>query len=472
MTLRELAAFSTELVAAYGRNDAAREAVLRVQRRRRDALVEIARSTRRLAHLRSWQQVPVCDKQQMQADFDAGLVAGAPSLREVQRFLRDGEPGSLLDGRYIAATTSGTTGEVGVFVVDDASFARLRATTFARIFRGQLRPEGFALLAKRRYRMSFVVATGGHTMTSVLALRMPPAGRVAADVGVISIDLPLPRMVAQLNDAPPMLLHSYATVLEVLAHEQLAGRLRIVPEIITAGSEVLTSSAKAVLRQAFPAATILETWAATEHVALAVACSLGHLHINEDAAIVEAVDADHRPVADGEWSEHVLITNLLNHTQPLLRYRLDDRVQIDTTPCPCGSPFHRVDVEGRTDDTIFLDDGADFQAHTPIPFEIALLGVPGLLQFALVHEAQNALRCRIVVHAGADAGVVEAAVAARLLRHLTDHALLPHVSFVVEVVGSLRRHERSGKLRQITSAVERPDRSVAAATRRRERSPS
>ena len=468
MTLRELTAFPAELVAAYGRNDARRADILAVQQARAAALVDVARRTRRYAGLSTWQQAPVIDKTTVMSRFDDGLVPGAPRLAAVERFLQRGVPGALLDERFIVATTSGTTGEVGVFVVDDASFARLRATTFARIFRGQLRPEGFALLARRRYRLTFVVATGGHTMTSVLALRMPRAGRIAADVDIISIADPLPKMVKRLNDKPPMLLHSYATVLEVLAHEQLAGRLRLQPEIITAGSEVLTSSAKAVLRQAFPDATILETWAATEHVALAVACALGHLHINEDAAIVEAVDADHRAIGPGEWSEHVLVTNLLNHTQPLLRYRLDDRVRIDPSPCPCGSPFVRVDVEGRTDDTIFLDDGADFQAHTPIPFEIALLGVPGLLQFALVHEAQNALRCRIVVHAGADAAVVEAAVATRLLRHLTDHGLLQHVSFTVEVVDGLQRHQRSGKLRQITSQVHRPQRYVAAATRRRE----
>jgi len=469
VTLRELTAFPSELVAAYGRNEASRASVLAVQDKRARALVDVARRTRRYAGLSTWQQAPVLEKSELLARFDDGLVPGAPRLSAVERFLRNGVPGALLDERYIVATTSGTTGEVGVFVVDDASFARLRATTFARIFRGQLRPEGFALLARRRYRLTFVVATGGHTMTSVLALRMPRAGRIAADVDIISIADPLPKMVKRLNDKPPLLLHSYATVLEVLAHEQLAGRLRLQPEIITAGSEVLTSSAKAVLRQAFPRATILETWAATEHVALAVACSLGHLHINEDAAIVEPVDVDHRPVAAGAWSEHVLVTNLLNHTQPLLRYRLDDRVRIDHTPCPCGSPFVRVDVEGRTDDTIFLDDGADFQAHTPIPFEIALLGVPGLLQFALVHEAQNALRCRIVVHAGVDPATVEAAVATRLLRHLTDHGLLQHVSFTVEVVDGLQRHARSGKLRQITSQVSRPPRYVAAAARRRER---
>lgn len=467
MTWRELTGFSTELVGAYRRNDATRGSILQLQARRVDELLRVARTTRRYAGLWALTHAPVIDKATLQAAFDDVLVPGAPTKQQVQTFLATAAPAALLHGRYIAATTSGTTGEMGIFVVDDASFARLRATTFARLFRGLLRPEGFALLAKRRYRMTFVVATGGHTMTSVLALRMPAAGRVAADVRVVSIDEPVARQVASLNEAPPLLLHSYATVLEVLAFEQLAGRLRIAPELISAGSEVLTAAARATLAAAFPTATILETWAATEHTALAVGCAHGHLHINEDAALVEAVDADDRPVAVGALSHHVVVTNLLNHTQPLLRYRIDDRVRLVADRCPCGSPFQRVEVEGRTDDTIYLDDGVEFQAHTPIPLEIALLGTPQLQQFQLVHCAQNELVCRVVCASGAEAIVVEQ-VRSRLSRYLEMHGLLQRVSLNVEPVGSLRRHERSGKLRQITSEVVAPQRSIAAALRRRE----
>ncbi len=462
MSARELLHFPAELWAAYRRNDARRDVILDVQRARVDALLAVARRTRRFAGLRTLADAPVMTKASVGDDFDAGIVDGVIGEADVRAFLHRGRPGALLRDRFIVATTSGTTGEVGVFVNDDASFARLRATVFARIFRGQLKGEGFALLAKRRYRLTFVVASGGHTMTSVLALRMPRAGRIAADVQIENVDQSLQRLVMALNTKPPLLLHSYATVLELLAHEATAGRLRIAPEIITAGSEPVTAQARAALQAAFPTATILETWAATEHVALAVSCHLGHLHINEDAAVVEAVDDDDDTVADGAWSERVLITNLLNHTQPLIRYRLDDRVRIDRAPCPCGSSLTRIEVEGRTDDTIYLEGDSGFQAHTPIPFEATLLGVSGLVQYALVHEAQNQLRIAIVVDEGADAVRVAKDVADRLDRYFDEHGLRHAVSFVVEQVASMQRHARSHKLRQITSLVRRPTSSTPA----------
>ncbi len=470
MTVRELAAFATELARAYGRNDAARAAVLAVQQERLAALVAVARRTRAWRDLRAWGDAEPLDKATLMARFDDHVVPGAPDRAAAQHFLQAGRPGELLEhggGRFTVTTTSGTTGEVGVFVVDAASFARLRATVFARIFRGQLRPEGFALLAKRRYRLAFVVATGGHTMTSVMALRVPRFGRAFADVRTLSVDEPLGRLVDALNSSPPQLLHSYSTVLEVLAHEALRGRLRISPEIVTAGSEALTATARATIARAFPQASVRETWGATEHVALASSCPVGHLHVNDDAALIEPVDADGRAVAPGAWSDHVLVTNLLNHAQPLLRYRLFDRVRVDPDPCACGSPFGRVHIEGRTDDVVYLHDGAVFQAHPPIPFETALLGTAGLLQFALVHDAQNQLRWLVVADAAVGAPAVVDAVTARIERYLSEHGLSGRVTFSVEVVDALPRHPRSRKVRQIASRVPAPSASVPAASRRR-----
>ena len=461
MSFAEIRAFSSELLAAYGRNDAARSVVLDLQHRRLARLLEVARSTRAYRDLRRLPDAPVVDKAALMNNFDDHVVVRGPSRVHTFAFLGRAATGDLLDNKFIATTTSGTTGEVGVFVLDAAGFASLRATVFARIFRGQLRAEGFALLLRRRYRMTFVVGLGGHTMTAVLALRFPRIGALVADVRALPIDDPLPRLVSSLNDAPPLLLHSYSTMLEVLAHEALQGRLRIKPEIITAGSEALTPQARATIADAFPGAALVETWGATEHVALATSCAAGHLHINEDAAIIEGVDDDDSPVPDGTWSERVLVTNLLNHAQPLLRYRIDDRVRINAEPCRCGSPFRRVEVVGRTDDVIYLDDGRDFQVHTPIPFEIALLGVPGLVQFALVHEEQNRLRVSIVVQSDADGVVVADVVCERLERYFREHGLTHHVSFFIEETASLSRHARSKKLRQITSRVPRPS---AAAT--------
>jgi hypothetical protein len=51
-----------------------------------------------------------------------------------------------------------------------------------------------------------------------------------------------------------------------------------------------------------------------------------------------------------------LLTNLANHLQPILRYDLGDRVTRLPLPCPCGSPFMAIRVDGRDDDILELAD--------------------------------------------------------------------------------------------------------------------
>ncbi len=55
-------------------------------------------------------------------------------------------------------------------------------------------------------------------------------------------------------------------------------------------------------------------------------CAHGLFHVNSDWYILEPVDEDYRPVAPDVGSHTVLITNLANRVQPLIRYDLGDRV--------------------------------------------------------------------------------------------------------------------------------------------------
>lgn len=477
---KEVATFGLELLQAYRRTSTTRSKIRDLQQRRLDEVLRAARRTPFYAKhpLRTLDDVPPTKK----ADFLDRLQETVidPALTRARLFTHvqgGAAPGEPLLGRYLVATTSGTSGQIGVFVDEVSGWAKHRAILFARMFQGLLTPEGFALLAKRRYRLGFVVAVGGHWLTAILASRVPKIGQLFADSKVIPIDAPLARVVDELNAFKPLLLHSYPTFLEVLAAEKRRGALRIEPEIITAGSEPTTQACREAVRAAFPSARFVETYAATECLAMATACPHGVLHVNEDACILEAVDDELNAVPYGQVAQRVLVTNLLNTVQPLLRYELTDSVILDDKPCPCGSPFLVIRVQGRTDDTFFLLDGQGrAQAHPPIPMEVSLLGVPGLLQYQLVHEAQNRLRLAFVTDttpAGAHAGEVARVLDERVSRYLAEHGLLDVVSYVIEQVDAIERHARSRKLRQITSRVPKPgdDVPMVSASEARNKSP-
>jgi len=477
---REVAGFVKSVVEAMRVGRAGVDAVAGARQARVRMVLEAASRTRfygpaisesalREGHL---EDVLPTSKEAFLARLEETVTDGDVSREELEQWVRDpARVGQLLNDKYLVAMTSGTTGQVGIFLNDIDSWARTRGLMFARMFQERMRAgDVLRALRPQRMRMAFIVAAGGHYMTYLLARRVPRAGALMLDARVFSIEMPVPAMTRQLNAFAPQVLHTYPTLLELLAHEKRRGHLTIEPEMITCGSEPLSQSCRDALRQSFPNADVIETYASTECVPIASACRYGHLHVNEDACILEPIDDEGRPVAPGQRCERVLVTNLLNTAQPLLRYELTDQLEIDARPCDCGSAFSRVRVFGRTDDTFFLHDmSGAWQAHPPIPLELVFLQVPGLLQYQLVHERQNELRVFFVAEREAHGQQVAGVIDAQLSRYLGDHGLTASVSFSIEQVDRIERPAESRKIRQIKSLVTRPGGATQSAQQVRER---
>ncbi len=68
----------------------------------------------------------------------------------------------------------------------------------------------------------------------------------------------------------------------------------------------------------------------------------GSSHPEDAVARGNAAYLLRRPVPAGRLSDDVLITYLANRIQPIIRYRMGDRVAMDADPCICGSPFPSI----------------------------------------------------------------------------------------------------------------------------------
>ena len=132
------------------------------------------------------------------------------------------------------------------------------------------------------------------------------------------------------------MLSGYATVLALLAHEQKAGRLRIHPVLINNGGETLTLHARALIEAAF-GCSVSNGYGCSEMISLAFQCRRGSLQLNADWALLEPVDENWKAVPAGQPSATVLLTNLANRIQPLIRYDLGDSITVSREACPCGS---------------------------------------------------------------------------------------------------------------------------------------
>lgn len=431
--------------------------ILRRQRRRLATLVAHARARspyygRLYADLPvspELQDLPPTSKPEMMAAFDDWLTDRTISRSALETFV--GDPalaGTPYREELFVCTTSGTTGHPGLFVHDQNAIAVFQAMVIARLDLDWFSALDWLRLVRRGLRWAAVVGTGGHFggmgWVEFQRHRNPLMRRAYR---VFSVQRPLAELVEALNAFDPGIITSYPSALELLAEEQAAGRLHVRPTAIEAGGETTSHEARARMSAIFRR-PVREVYACSEFLSMAWDCAQGWLHVSSDWVILEPVDAELRPTPPGTPSHTVLLTSLADRLQPIIRYDLGDSILVRPDPCPCGSPFPAIRVEGRRDDVLKLT-SADGRVISVLPLAIsaALEAATGVHRSQLVQTGPSALRLRLEHEARVDGEAVWGNVVANLHAYLADQGLAN--------VALVRAHEppvqdpRSGKLRQV-----------------------
>lgn len=344
----------------------------------------------------SLEQWPVVTRGQLMERFDDWVTDPRLRLDELRAFTSD--PERIAEpwlGRFVVWESSGTAGEPGIFVQDGQAMAVYDALEALR--RSAPRPLAHWMdplhLAERH---AFVGATGGHFASQVSLQRLRALNPwIAATTRSFSIQRPVPELVQDLNDFAPTVLITYPTAASLLADEARAGRLRIAPREIWTGGETLGPAVRAHIEDSL-GGVLRNSYGASEFLAMGWECAHGRMHLNADWVILEPVDEHHRPVPPGVSPHAVLLTNLANTLQPLIRYELCDHVTVLAERCPCGSPLPVIEVSGRQDDVLVM---AGCQGGTvtllPLALSTVLESDAGVFDFHLRQVDERTLVLRL-----------------------------------------------------------------------------
>lgn len=328
------------------------------------------------------QRLPIVRKADLMRSFGSWVTDPQIKLEDLHAFLGDcAQIAEPFLGRYMVWESSGSSGEPGIFVQDAAAMAVQDGLEALR--RPALRPLQRLLdpwhLTER---IAFVGATTGHFagMVSVARLkRLLPA--IADRVFEISFLQPTPMLLAELEAAAPTIITTYPSAAVLLAEEKLAGRLKLDPQEIQTGGEALTPAMRRFVSEAF-GCPVSSSYGASEFLSMAYECRFGQLHLNSDWAILESVDASGNVLPVGERGSNSLLTNLANFRQPLIRYELGDRILQRAKACGCGSGLPVIEVDGRSDDTLYLGSRAA-TAVLPLALSTVIEEAAGLFDFQL-----------------------------------------------------------------------------------------
>ncbi len=179
----------------------------------------------------------------------------------------------------------------------------------------------------------------------------------------------------------------------------------------------------------------------------------GQLLLLSESHILEVLDEQGRPVANGQTGEAV-ITGLTSEAQPFIRYRTGDMVRLSDETERNGRGLHVIaEVSGRQTDLVVAADGRIMHALAVI---YVLRATTGVAQFKCIQHTSDRMEVLVVRDASwADsaAQTIIAGLRARLGAELTVDLKL------VEAIAP----ERSGKHRYVVSHVPLPSGLATAA---------
>lgn len=249
-------------------------------------------------------------------------------------------------GDYTALRTSGSTGNPLPMVRDDYHNKIHGQLIGQRLLEGA---NADAMDISKHRRASVIHLSNGASSYGAF-LRMKAAHPECADnlLG-ISVLESVDSIVEKLNAFQPETMAGYPSMMVRLAVEQLQGRLHLSLKHLATSAEMLSEENFHLLREAFQC-PVANNYCMTEGGEIAMTHNCPHLHINDDWVIVEPIDKDGNLITDpDQWSDAILVTDLSNFVQPIIRYRVGDVVRVRPSTYDC-SPLPILQIQGRSFD--------------------------------------------------------------------------------------------------------------------------
>ena len=159
----------------------------------------------------------------------------------------------------------------------------------------------------------------------------------------------VPKYLASWRRWRPKALFGYPSSFVLVV--SLAGRIGLDLTVLARGglksicttAEMLHEADRRLIGQGFGAA-VYDSYGLREAGLIGHECEHFTMHTNDEQLILETVDPVSLEPTEGEGE--LVLTNLVSHVMPIIRYRTGDVVRLSEGGCPCGRSLRAVGVSG------------------------------------------------------------------------------------------------------------------------------
>lgn len=372
---------------------------------------------------------PTIDKQALLEHFDE--LVTVPDLK--QENLREFDAREAADrkpyqGKYHVVHSSGSTGKPGYFVYDEDAWSQMLLGIIRAALWGMSMPQILGLLMKRP-RIVYIAATDGR-YGGAMAVGDGIDG-VGAKQMYLDIKTPVAEWIRQIREFQPNIAIGYPSAIKILAQLMENGEVGLDAERVISCGEPLGTNLRTYLEKIFRT-QVVNFYGSSESLALGVETNpKDGMLLFDDMNVIE--------VENGV----MYLTCLYNYAQPLIRYRLSDRL---TLKAPEGGelPFTRaVGLLGRNEDVLWFEDGRGNREFLH-PLAIEGFCIEGLKDYQFRQTTKDTFEMFAETEHGASKERIRQEMLQQM-REILSEKKLDFVQFYVNFVNEILPDIRTGK---------------------------
>lgn len=373
---------------------------------------------------------PTIDKNILLTQFERLVTVPGVTQEGIREF--DGkESGNRKPylNQYHVVHSSGSTGKPGYFIYDEEAWHSMLLGIIRAALWDMNMLQILKLLAKRPH-IAYLAATDGR-FGGAMAVGDGIEG-VGAKQLHLDIKTPLNEWCRQLRDFQPDIIIGYPSAIKILAElvEERKVALKV-SRVITCG-EPLGASLRNYLEKMFHA-PVINFYGAGESLALGVETDTKEgMLLFDDMNIIE--------VENGS----MYLTSLYNFAQPLIRYRLTDRLSLQEAAENAAYPFTRaVGLLGRNEDILWFEDGGGRREFLH-PLAIEGFCMEGLKDYQFRQLSKDAFEMHAEVSQKASKEKIRTEILAQMKQILMEKGLT-YVQFYIHFAEEILPDPVTGK---------------------------
>lgn len=384
---------------------------------------------------------PTIDKKGFLEYFDELVVPKDICQRDLREFDAAGSSDRKpYKGKYHVVHSSGSTGNPGYFVYDEAAWNHMLLGMIRAALWDMSMPQILSLLAKRP-RIVYIAATDGR-YGGAMAVGDGIDGVGASQI-YLDIKTPLDEWIRQIKEFKPNIIIGYPSAIKILAELVEKGSVEIHAVRVISCGEPLGASLRNYLERSFRT-KVVNFYGASESLTLGVEMDTEEgMFLFDDMNFIEVE------------SGVMYLTCLYNFAQPLIRYRISDSLVLKAADESSAYPFTRaIGLLGRNEDILWFEDGFGNKEFLH-PLAIEGFCIEGLLDYQFRQVGKDAFEMYAETSASASREKIKAEMLYQMKKILAKKKL-DYVQFYVIFVDEILPDPGTGKKPLIISACNEP----------------